>query len=202
MSADGFEKTNFAWQMHQLQQRFSEWLELKLSQSTPDLPNVSFPSWLIDLIKLLWPLFKAASWLILGLVVTWLVWQLWLLLRPYVQFLGFELGNSASKTTPVNDRTTADWLGFSRQCYLEGNYGEAVRCLYMAMLQRSHETGIIPHEPSRTDGEYRQLTQMLPKQESYQVLLSTHEELCFGNAEISSEIFDRCQQAYRKIDEK
>lgn len=188
--------------MHQLQQRFSEWLELKLSQNTPDLSNASFPSWLINLIKLLWPLFKAASWLILGLVVTWLLWQLWLLLRPYLSSLGFELGNSPSKTTPVNDRTTADWLGPSRQCYLQGNYGEAVRCLYMAMLQRSHETGIIPHEPSRTDGEYRQLTQMLPKQESYQTLLTTHEEICFGNAEISPEIFDRCQQAYRKIDEK
>lgn len=199
MSADGFEKTNFGWQIQQLQQQFWEWLELKLSQNSPNLPNESLPSWLVDL---LWPLFKAASWLIVGLVATWLLWQLWQVLRPYVQFLNFELRNAAAKPTPVKDITAADWLQRSRQFYLDGNYGEAARCLYMAMLQRLHENGLISHQPSRTDGEYRQLTQTLPKQESYQVLLTTHEDLCFGNGEISSEIFDRCQQAYRKIDEK
>ncbi|MBD2180425.1 DUF4129 domain-containing protein [Planktothrix sp. FACHB-1355] len=198
MSADGFEKTNFGWQVQQLQQQFWEWLELKLSQ-TPRIPNISTPDWLGDL---LWPIFKAVSWIIVAAIATWLLWQLWLILRPYLRSLSFEMGNSANQSTPAKEIATADWVKRSQQFYQQGNYGEALRCLYMAMLQKLHDSGIILNDPSRTDGEYRQLTETLPKQESYQILLTTHEELCFGNAEISPETFELCQQAYRKIDRK
>jgi hypothetical protein len=67
------------------------------------------------------------------------------------------------------------------------------------MLQQLNDAGIAPQQPSRTDGEYLQLTQDLPQQQSYQTLLAIHEQLCFGNVEISGSVFEECQEAYREI---
>ena len=201
MAANEFEKTSFVWQIQQWQQQLSEWIELKLSQNSPNLSNLSIPSWLEQLLKVLWPLLKVVSWLILALALIWLSWQLWLILRPYIYSLSFEMGNSTSKSMAVKEVMIADWWQRSQQFYRQGNYAEAARCLYMAMLQKLHDTHLIPHQPSRTDGEYRQLIQSLPKHSAYQVLLNTHEQLCFGNADISSTEFEQCQQAYRQIEE-
>jgi hypothetical protein len=71
----------------------------------------------------------------------------------------------------------------------------------MAMLQRLNDTGIVQHEPSRTDGEYLQLLiQQLPQPRPYQTLLMTHQQLCFSNVEASPSLFEQCQQAYREIE--
>lgn len=197
MTPNQFEKTSFAWQLQQWQQQLWEWIELKISQNQLNLPRVGLSS---RLIKLLWPFFKVLSWLILGLVVIWLGWQLWLIFRPYIYSLGFELDNSSNKSTPHSEMTVGDWWRRSQQSYRQGNYTEATRCLYMAMLQKLHDTRSIPHQSSRTDGEYRQLTESLPHQRAYQVLLNTHEHLCFGNTDISLETFEDCQQAYQEIE--
>ncbi|MBD0347133.1 MAG: DUF4129 domain-containing protein, partial [Coleofasciculus sp. Co-bin14] len=63
-----------------------------------------------------------------------------------------------------------------------------------------NDTGLVPHQSSRTDGEYLQLIQQLPKPTPYQTLLVTHQELCFSNTEASRSVFDQCQEAYREID--
>lgn len=196
MSGNEFEKTSIGWQLMQWQQQFGEWIELKFSQNKPNLPDLGFSD---RLLEVLWPFLRAASWLLLGLVIIWVLWQLWLVLNPYIYSLKFELGNPASKTAAESE-TARDWWRRSQQFYQQGNYREATRCLYLAMLQKLHDSNVIPQQASRTDEEYRQLTQPLAKQESYQLLLNTHENICFGNADISPEVFQQCQQAYREIE--
>ena len=198
MSAPAFEKTNLGWQVQQIQQQVWEWLELKLSQTRPNLPNVSLPSWLRNLSFPVW-LPKAIFWVIVGLLLTWVGLQLWRLWGG--SSFPSLLRNLAQKpgTTRVSELTTSDWLRRSQEYSRQGNYRQACRCLYMAMLQQLNDAGIAPQEPSRTDGEYLQLTQDLPQQQSYQTLLAIHEQLCFGNVEISGSAFEECQEAYREI---
>lgn len=200
MSAQTFEKSSFGWQLQQLQQRFGEWLELVTRGKESNVPNLSLPPWLLDL---LWQAVRVVFWLLLGLLLIWGCLQLWRQWGHYLYSFPSLRNSSAKQTaTPDSKLTVSTWLARSRECYLQGNYSEAVRCLYMAMLQRLNDTNLIPLEPSRTDGEYRQLTLNLSKQESYQVLLTTHEEMCFGNASVSPEVFERCQRAYQDIEEQ
>lgn len=201
MSADAFEKTNLGWQVQQLQQQLGEWIELTFSPTQRKgwdkspfswLDNLSLPDWLP----------KVFFWLAIGLLVAWIAWQLWQAWGYSLSSFRLRQRNSASKPRQeaAIERSLSDWLRLAQDFYRQGNYREACRAIYMAMLQRLNDTGIAPHEPSRTDGEYLQITQQFPPEISYQTLLTVHEQLCFGNAEISSVDFDRCQQAYNEID--
>jgi hypothetical protein len=200
MSADAYEKTNLGWQVQLLQQQIGEWLELKLSQAQHSLPNFSLPSWLRNLSLPSW-LPKAIFWVIVALFLTWVGWQIWRLWGKHLRGLSSQLRNLAEKPASgrVRELTMSEWLRRASQFQRQGNYREACRCLYMAMLQQLNDTGIAPALASRTDGEYLQLTQDLFQHQSYQTLVTTHEQLCFGNAEISQPIFEQCQQAYREI---
>jgi hypothetical protein len=87
----------------------------------------------------------------------------------------------------------------------QGNYREACRSLYMALLQKLDEAQVIPQQASRTDGEYLQQIETLYVRSRlsdvapYRTLILTHEQLCFGNTEISDAEFRDCQQAYQEI---
>ena len=200
MPTGSFEKTSFGWQLSQLQQRVGEWWELQTSRLAPKLPDVSLPSWLDS--QLMWIIAKAAFWVILALLLSWTALQIMRLLSPYFYTLTNQLSQPADRTTKTSDTelSVAGWLQRSQKFQQQGNYREACLCLYMAMLQRLNDTGLVPHQSSRTDGEYLQLIQQLPKPTPYQTLLVTHQELCFSNTEASRSVFDQCQEAYREID--
>ncbi len=151
----------------------------------------SLPRWSEDLIK-------AIAWLLVRLSLVWLCWQLWRLLQPYLYSFVSQTG-STGITTQASEPSVAAWLKRSQTYFSQGNHREACRCLYMATLQRLHDSAIAPHQPSRTNGEYLQLVQQLPQSQSYQALIATHEQLCFSNAEIVPEDFSQCQQAYQEI---
>ncbi len=88
----------------------------------------------------------------------------------------------------------------SQQLYCQGNYREACRCLYLAILQHLHDTKVIIHKPSRTDGEYLQLLRStVTSMQPYETLITTHEQSCFSDTEILSENYEQCRQAYREI---
>ncbi|HEY9669702.1 MAG TPA: DUF4129 domain-containing protein [Coleofasciculaceae cyanobacterium] len=197
MSTGSFEKNSLGWQLGQLQQRVAEWIELKTAQS---LPNVSMPPWWES--PILEAIAKTVFWVIVGLLVAFAGWLLWKLLRPYVYSLINPLNQPANKTTKTaaSDLSAAAWLQRSQKFQQQGNYSEACRCLYMAMLQRLNDSGIAPHQLSRTDGEYLQLIQQLQKPQPYQTLLTTHQQQCFSNTEVTSSVFEQCQQAYREIE--
>lgn len=77
MSRDSFQKTNWGWQLSQLQQQVGEWLELQFSQFKSTLPELAGPGWSVELLK-------AMILLLLGFVLIWLCWQVWRLLEPYL----------------------------------------------------------------------------------------------------------------------
>jgi hypothetical protein len=192
-----FEKTNWGWQWHQFQQQVWEWLELQFSQTNLNLPkapsiNWSFPDWLP----------KTIFWVIVSLLVAWIGWQVWQRWGSYLGAFPSWWQNLSAKpvTAQTSELKMSQWLKRSQDLARQGNYTQAYRCLYMALLQQLNDTGIAPHQPSRTDGEYLQLTQDLPQESSYELLLLTHEQLCFGDREISQTRFEQCQQAYRQIE--
>jgi Domain of unknown function (DUF4129) len=127
---------------------------------------------------------------------------LWREFSPYFYSWLATTGNSSTSNQkiPPSELSVADLLARSQQFYREANYREACRYLYLAMLQNLHSKAIAPIQPSRTDGEYLQLlrTSVSPIQ-PYETLITTHEQLCFGNAEILPDNYQQCQQAYEEI---
>lgn len=194
MATEGFETTSWGWQLQQLQQRTSQWWELQLSRIPfPDAPQLQIPQWGDGGTLLVWSIAIA-----LGL---WLLWRLSPLLLPYLS--GWQSWRKGRKKTPPSvseNRPSRVWLERSLQFQRQGNYGEACRCLYMAMLRQLSDRGIVPYQLSRTDGEYRCLIQQQSTFSAYQTLLNAHEELCFNNTEITAEDYERCKQAYRRIE--
>jgi hypothetical protein len=135
------------------------------------------------------------------LFLAWLIWQLWREFSPYLySWLGN--GNFQGKTTKNNstELTSAGWLARSQEFYRQGNYHEACRCLYLAMLQQLHDRNVLPHKKSRTDGEYLQILQLsVTPMQPYETLITTHEQLCFNSAELLPENYQQCEQAYQQI---
>jgi hypothetical protein len=196
MAAEQFQKSDINWQIQQWTRQAIEWLELRFAglqpPKVPDAPGWSFPSW--------W--WEAGFWLIISLVILWLVFQIYLGLRPLLDPDRSQLSKFLDRgsTQTEKERSVAAWVKSAQEFQRQGNYREASRSLYMAMLQRLNETKLIPTDKSRTDREYARLVQLLPQSESYQTLLETHELLCFSNAPISAEMFDRVQRAYGNIE--
>jgi hypothetical protein len=150
MPTGSFEKNSFSWQVQQLQQRIQEWGE---TINFPGLNKMSLPSWLNS--PILQTIAKVAFWdatgfiLNLGYLADWAnVASLFYPTRTQPK------QSDATTKRSENELSLARWLERSQKFQQQGNYREACLCLYMAMLQRLSDTGIVPHQPSRTDGEY------------------------------------------------
>ncbi|GAA6616245.1 DUF4129 domain-containing protein [Scytonema sp. NUACC26] len=198
MSLDSFEKTSWNWQFTQLQQQVGEWIEYQFSgfQFKPELPNGwQISPWLFNALNFIF-------WLLLSLFLLWVGWRLWRSLNPYLYAWLAKINHSrgSSNKGKESEVSVAIWLGRSQEFYRQGNYSEACRCLYFAMLQHLHDRGVLPHKPSRTDGEYLQLLQMsVTPVQPYETLITTHEQLCFSNVDVNSENYEHCQQAYEEL---
>ncbi|MEH1815540.1 MAG: DUF4129 domain-containing protein [Nostoc sp.] len=196
---DTFEKTSWNWQLSQFQQQAGEWWEYqfyRFERALPELPT----GWSIS--PRLSELLKFLFWLVLGLFIAWVGWRLWQEFSPYVYSWLNRSGNITDFRVKnrSNDSSIALLLERSQEFYRQGNYREACRCVYLAMLQQLDKNAIAPHKLSRTDGEYLQLlrSSVTPIQ-PYETLITTHEQLCFGNAEILPDNYEQCRQAYREI---
>lgn len=200
MSISSFEKDSLGWQLSQLGQKIGEWWELQTSRFSPDIPNASLPSWWN------WPIVetitKVVTWAMVVFLVIWVGWKLWRRFQPYFYSLTRRLNQplTTATKTPAKELSIDSWLQKAQKFQQQDNYREACQCLYMAMLQRLNDKGIALTEPSRTDGEYLKLVRHLPKPKPYQILLMTHQRLCFSQAEASSSLFEKCQQAYQDIE--
>ncbi|GAP98879.1 DUF4129 domain-containing protein [Leptolyngbya sp. NIES-2104] len=193
MAAEQFQKTDFNWQLQQFFRQVGEWIELNFPQiqppNVPDPPNWS--SWWLE----------AIFWTIIVLFVLWLGFQIYLAVRSYVRRNQAQIAKFLDRSATLEkELTIAQWVRTAQEFQQQGNYREASRALYMAMLQRLNETKLIPGDQSRTDREYSRLVQLLPQSESYQMLLEIHELLYFSNLPISAEMFDRVQKAYGNIE--
>jgi Domain of unknown function (DUF4129) len=199
MSAKSFDKTSFGWQIQQMQQRVGEWIEVTFSPALSKAVNsLGFPEWL-------WDILVVIGWVILAFVVAWLALQIYRQLRPYIESLIFPI-RDRQKSTLTEDKslsyTVAEWLQQAQKLRSQGNYSEACRALYMALLQRLAEAELIPAQISRTDREYLKLMAKIPSCQSCKLLVATHEQIWFSDASISSETFERCQQAYQDVDDR
>ncbi|BAZ28429.1 hypothetical protein NIES4074_08620 [Cylindrospermum sp. NIES-4074] len=198
MSTDAFEKTNWGWQFSQFQQQVGEWVEYQFSRfqkALPELPEWSINPWLGEFLKILF-------WLVLGLLVTWIVWRLWQEFSPFVYswLAGVRNPTDTGAKNPSRELSINLLLTQAQEFSRQGNYREACRCVYLALLQQLHEKAIALQQPSRTDGEYLQLLGLtVTPMQPYETLITTHEKLCFGNTEILPENYQQCRQAYQEL---
>jgi hypothetical protein len=197
MSAESFKQDGLNWRFNLIKQRFSEWIEYQTSQLDPDW---DLKSWQL---KLLWQIIKFCLWLIITILLVWMTWQLWLLLRLYWKRWQRKSASQSTVKAPVKitQLSAADWVERSQSAKVDGNYRQAIFCLYQAMLKLLDERGIIPTQPSLTDREYQQslLKILISPLTPYELLLSTHQRLCFSTAEADKALFEECQQAYQQI---
>jgi hypothetical protein len=185
-----FEQTSLDWQLQQLQQRVGEWIERLFSPHWRDHPtNWNLPVWFL----------QGCFWLIVTSLVGWAGWQLYQLLSPYFYSWKPGLQPASTGAAESTELSAEQWLRRSRSAQQQRNYREACRVLYLAMLQHLNDRELIRQQASRTDGEYLSLVQTLTPSQPYQILIRTHERLCFDQTAISAETFDRCWQAYQEI---
>jgi Domain of unknown function (DUF4129) len=185
------EKTSWRWQLEQLQQQLGEWLEVKFRSDDRDLNLDIFPPWL-------GPLLVKLVWLLLAGLVIWFAYRI---IYPYWQQWVWRNKQPKSElAAPVQVYTVAELLTKSQQFQQDGDYTQASRWLYLAMLQRLNDADLIPHQFSRTDREYINVLSAIPIVNVGEILVSIHEQLHFGNRQIAIADFDRCQQAYRQIE--
>jgi hypothetical protein len=194
MAAGSFEKTSIGWQLQQLQQRLGEWWELQLSKLNPQLPDVSLPPW--EDFSRLGQILQGIALVLLIVLILWLLWRIGQRLSLY---LYQRQSRSAHQLPQPKQLSVTDWMARSQTYQQQGNYYQACRCLYFAMLQQLHERGIAPHQASRTDREYLLLILQLPQPEPYEALLTIHQQLCFGYRQASPSLLRECQQAYQRI---
>ena len=204
MSTVSFQENSPGWQFELGKQQLQEWWELKISEIEIDPPDLSiFDSPLIRLA------IKFILWSLITIILVWLTWQLWLLLRPVInnwrrqqqQFKRSQIGFPNQIQAQLSPQ---EWLTKARQNYQEQNYRQGIFCLYQGILQYLSDREIINTLSSRTDGEYLKLIQQLNLKQllSYQLLFSTHEKLCFSDLFPSATLFDQCEQAYQVITNK
>ncbi len=188
-----FEKTSWRWQLEQLQQRLGEWIEVQLRSVDIEPQFDLFPDWLATVLVRL-------CWLILAGLLIWFIYRViypyW---RQWIANLQRTKLDPITKS-PVQTFTVMELLAKSQQFQREGDYTQASRWLYLATLQRINDAKLILHQPNLTDREYLKLLDKFPVLRSGNVLVSTHEQLHFGDIPITAEDFDLCQQAYQQIE--
>ena len=192
-SPHDYQDTSVGWQVQQATQQVSEWIEAQWSTVQPDvpMPQVTPPDWLLRTLFII----------IIGGLLGWLGWQFYREFAPQIQaWLGRGIGDRrpSQPSTPPH-RAPEIWVQQARQAQQAGNYREACRCLYMAMLSQLSDQEVIRLEASRTDGEYRALLLTVADPAPYYLLLAIHEQLCFSSQGISAAEWERCWAAYQEL---
>jgi hypothetical protein len=89
-----------------------------------------------------------------------------------------------------------EWLKRAQQYRRQGNFTQAARSLYFAVIQNLHDRQIIPEQRSRTDQEYVVMTRQLSEPDAFATLIQAHERIQFAGDELSAADYERCQRAY------
>lgn len=196
MPSGSFEQDGLGWQLHKFGQRVSQWLEVRLSQWDIDLPESrQIPDWSLGL--------EVLGWLTIALLAVGSIWQLRRLWRGFPR--GWfqpsqRWGRGSQSASPL--LTSQQWRSRSRQFQQQGHYGEACRCLYLAMLAQLYERDLVPERLSLTDGECRDAIAGLSDARPYETLLQMHERHQFASVPATPEDWRVCQEADREIRER
>ncbi|HEY9889749.1 MAG TPA: DUF4129 domain-containing protein [Candidatus Obscuribacterales bacterium] len=199
MAADSSLQTNnIPWQLRQMGKNLSEWIQLQLSrggeESPSPLPSFEFPVWIGQLF----------FWAVVLGAVVWLAWLIVQVLDRY-----FERRRTQPRSQPQvktllspTEHSVGEWLRRAKQFEREGNWREACRALYLAALQLLHDRQWVPHQASRTDGEYLAAIQALQQPRPWQLLIRTHERSLFGADPLSADHLKRCRLAYEELEQR
>jgi Domain of unknown function (DUF4129) len=183
--------TDLGWQWRQTQQRLSEWLERQMNLPNPPRSQQRGGGWSLQWLApyITWVLGIALVGLLLFIIVRGLLgwWQR----RADRQFVGQAL---VVADEPVV--SSQEWRARARTLQGQGDFTQAARSLYFAMLQNLHDRQLIPEKRSRTDQEYAAITQDIAPEGAIATLLQTHEQIEFGGNQLSAQDYERCQQAY------
>ncbi len=189
-----FERDSIGWQIDKLSRHWDEWMESNTNTSQP--PDYEAPSVEMDWLL---PFLYASAWLLLIVFLAWLGLITYRLSRNY--WLGRRRRATRRAEVPYPDRTVAEFLRTAQTLYQQGNYREACRHLYLALLQTLHDRQIIPQQLSRTDGEYRRVLaqkKAVPLQPCT-TIINLHERLIFSDLTASPQDFDLCQTAFNQV---
>ena len=196
MSSPNFEKTNPAWDLRLWQQQSSEWFERILSSwqpiDSPDNPNPVQPP---PIPTQFWTL---VFWLLVLALITTIVWNLY----PIVQRIITQSQPErlpASVPSPI-DRTQIQWLQQAKKAQGKGDYTQACRALYFAMITRLQDQTFLSKDPSLTNGEYRHL--LKTRSPAYRTLINAHDESLYTDRPMTQDRYAECDRAYRDIDQE
>lgn len=198
MLVGAFRQDGLGWRIDLLRQKTGEYIEFKLSQLELDMPGLPFLK-----SKLFWQIIKFFLWSIIAILLVWLSWQGWLLLRAHLRkWQKQKRLVEPTIITSTSKLSIAEWVARAQEYSQQGDYRQGIFCLYQAMLHLLHDRAIINQQFSRTDREYQRSLQnlQLAQLQPYELLLSIHQRLCFSSAEASQSLFEQCLQAYRKIE--
>ncbi|GAB4438248.1 MAG: DUF4129 domain-containing protein [Cyanobacteria bacterium J069] len=193
-AAGDFAKTSVGWQVQRSLRQVGEWIEWVLFGNDSDRPDFSGwlpPDWVA----------QGLLGLLLAALASWAGWQAYQLLRPYWDAWRRQSGGAIAPQVPAPTPalSAAEWLARSQTAQRQGDYDAACRALYQAALCRLSDRHQIAPLSSRTDGEYRRLVRQLPQAQPYDLLIRTHERLCFSPAPVSAAMFEQCERAYQEI---
>ena len=201
-----YSTTSPSWQMGRLARRFRQWVAYELSKLNfdgPDLPEL--PDWsLSEAVQ------QILFWSLVTLLTLWLAFLLYRALeQPVRDWLERTQGwtRLGDRTpSPEKEHSAQYWWQQAQTYAKQGNYKEACKALYRATLQQLHDTQVLPHDASRTDGEYlrslKQTTDVHSVPRPYQLLIGTHERLVFGITDASAGMFKRCRLAYEEVQKR
>ncbi|MBE9240894.1 DUF4129 domain-containing protein [Synechocystis salina] len=190
-----YQKSNLAWELQQLTQNGREWVAWqtdRLWQGVPPIPGLDIPHWerWEELI------FHSLLWLIIAVAIAaiWLNRRTWQ--RYWHNLTAVDLRPNFATPPPG----ASYWMRTAHQAARQGDYYQACRHLYLAMLQMLQEKRGLEPAPGRTDREYQRLTAQFPQASAYNTLFTIHQELCFGQQQASLELFEDCQGAIAQLE--
>ncbi len=194
-----FQDNGIGWQIFKANQRFWEWLERVLTSDRPASSEAPDWVWSEILSQIVIRFFQGVTLILL----VWILWQLALILWPQLRRFQFRgMRSSRSSSASFSSHSLQDWWQMAQVAREQGDHAEACRCLYLALLRHLHDHQILPELPSRTDGEYIRglLAQQIQPLSPYELLIRTHETLCFDRSvDLSTTTVDRCFQALAQI---
>ena len=196
MPSTNFEKTNPAWDLRLWQQRSGEWFDRILSgwQPTDSATNPT-PVQPPTIPAQLW---TVIFWLLVLALVTTIVWNLYPIVHRILTKSRTRQPTEIS-TQPI-DHTQTEWFQQAKKAQSQGDYTQACRALYLAMIAKLQAQALIAKDPSLTNDEYRRL--LKARSPSYRTLINAHDESVYTDRPVTQDRYAECDRAYRDIDQE
>jgi hypothetical protein len=123
----------------------------------------------------------------------------------YVVVRSFGRDAEARRRGPASEaeqrrRQSAAYRDEARRRAAGGEYTEAIRCLFLALVYRFDETGRVGFPKSATNREYLQLLgEDLPVRGQLAVFVDTLDEHWYGQRPADRSQFERCEALYDRL---